>query len=534
MKRFLRGLGAALMGIGGVLTVVLLIVTPTILKSGDMPVWGGILCVALFLAAFAGVFAVGRWLRKAGGRTGSAAGEELLEEAEPDPPTPPPEPARKSEPREQVVQKDEPMTAEQMKEAFCRHCQDEEALRHLTFGPDSVRSDFLPGGIPYLERTRDGWTLTRSYDDMRVPQGRVYGLKEEEAMERLARLIQQLLREKQPRPENARRSYTLSDFIEDKKLQEDGRDPCDAPPGMYVSHSLGRYGIDDAQTLYVLREDVMEYASTAVSMYSILRADYDRLLEAGRVSAKDQRTCLIFARLLLAAHVQDMIPPQGSFSGPGPKPSFSREEALAEIKRVRRVSNSCFAHTNPGAYTGDRDDELLLFGSREDLWSGGHPYDGFDAICYLYGTYYLHRVTTDRTAAEEDYFPFPFDLLDGDGCVTFEALARYCQRLAPSAERLENCAAAAGIYAVEHGWTRKEVRYWESTDRVRLLRPWERTEFTLSDTGTRVWFQSDARRYCLPISGATFRADAAKGILPEKLYEKEFREQDAAPLAQDS
>ena len=316
----------------------------------------------------------------------------------------------------------------------------------------------------------------------------------------------------------SRRTYTLSDFTPDAKLSAE---PGMAPDSIITSFRLGRFALEGG-TLFALTEEWMEYASSRTQAYSILRADYDRLLASGRVTNEDMRRIRPFSHTLLEVHAQHMAPPQGTFAGPGPKPSFSGEEAASELKRLRTTENASFAHTDPGIYTGDEDDRLLFFGQAESKYTSGGPCDEFDSIRYLFGTYYLHYVSCGRTHAAEIYYPFPFHLLDGDGCVTFRDLRDHMASLRPGANLLSaGFSAAARDNALKQGWKKKDFRFWRGDDLIRLLRPWQRTEYTITDAGSECWLEGPGKPP-LRLAEARVMGDQGRGRIPEILYASEI------------
>ena len=63
-------------------------------------------------------------------------------------------------------------------------------MGYLHFTPNGIYSDMLPEGIPKLYKDGSSYTVIKSYDDMRGPQGVCSGLDLDEAMKRLIYSVQ--------------------------------------------------------------------------------------------------------------------------------------------------------------------------------------------------------------------------------------------------------------------------------------------------------------------------------------------------------
>lgn len=196
-------------------------------------------------------------------------------------------------------------------------------------------------------------------------------------------------------------------------------------------------------------------------------------------------------------------------------------------ERIWKTQNSYFATTNPGIYTGDRENEILFYGERESYWSGGHPYDDFDSIRYIFGTYYMHHVSSDRTAAGEDYYPFPFELLDKDASISFGELEAWCLRDHRTFTPISVYRRIGEFNTRKQGkWADEDIRFWEPDDRIRLLKPLVYTKYRIMDCGGfDKLFMCGKEHRSIRLTDQQFEADAAKGLIPEILYEKEPVEQ---------
>ena len=188
------------------------------------------------------------------------------------------------------------------------------------------------------------------------------------------------------------------------------------------------------------------------------------------------------------------------------------------MKRDICCRNQYFGHTNPGIYTGDYEKMLALY-SHYEMFE--HPIDDeFDAIWYIYGTYFLSHVLGSKTVADRTLYPIPYNLLDEDNSISFGELVDYCNLL--KSDLFINlkdvyCRETSFKESVAHGFHPEKIRYWQDDDRIAFLHPFRKTEFIISsyDFRRRFHFQSPESSFIVNIRGV----ENAEELVPRILYD---------------
>ena len=198
-----------------------------------------------------------------------------------------------------------------------------------------------------------------------------------------------------------------------------------------------------------------------------------------------------------------------------------KEDAIMQYGLNLCYENSYYGHTNPGIYIGDYEKKLLFYSYEES--NVGHPHNEFDSIEYIYGSYYLRRLHSDRTFEAIIYYPIPYDALDENNSISFGELVRYTEQLTKWLDcKLtdEYCQIVARRISIEHGISPDQFRYWRDDDRIAFLHPFGKTKYVISDPGTYKIFESaeDSFRIYLPFD--QYFKDRNAGIIPEILYQE--------------
>ena len=124
-----------------------------------------------------------------------------------------------------------------------------------------------------------------------------------------------------------RRVYRLADFTRDARLTpEPNSSIVPQEPNRVVEFALGHVALSGGRVVCALLEEVMAYDSSAFSLYALSLEDYRQLLDGGMLDEAAWRRCARNRPICVTHSQNDGF--HGFYSGPGPKPFFTEEEAL--------------------------------------------------------------------------------------------------------------------------------------------------------------------------------------------------------------